>query len=362
MTTLDFAAQRNKPVKARNFQVELGGHTFLYTDTFDFGEPFGLIPVKSIGDAAEHFARLTNNTATPQLAALLFGVTNQGRALDWYWPITNTFGPDSLAEFDALRDSIAEHPHFDLHLISENRADITSLMPNEVRHLMAGHLAEVFFYRPQLLERFLSHPRHLLLYTTPQAFKDDGGQAGGQFHAERECVQLVLSRVFEGYNGETPGVCPFLHEFGHMLDFFNAGTGLMGQTSSGWLPGSRPTDGIIYSAQARQLFIQGKKLERDRYQARYLGYAAPSDPLPIGHPYVFQNDTEFIAGYLEMFFRNPNYFATQNPALFEAFIELFGWDTRTAWPKDFPFYVEGNRNFYRSSERPWPPGLTIPDR
>lgn len=362
MTTLDFAAQHNQPVKARNFQVELGGHTFLYTDTFDFGPPFGQIPVKHLGDSAERFARLTNNTATPQLAALLFGLTGQGRALDWYWPITNTFGPESLTEFDSLRDSIAQHPHFDLHLIAENRADITSLMPDEVRHLIAGHLAEVFFYRPQLLERFLSQPRHFLLYTTPQAFQDDGGQAGGQFHAERECVQLVLSRVFEGYSGPTPGVCPFLHEFGHMLDFFNADTGRMGQTSSGWLPGSRPTDGPLYSAQARQLFIQGKKLERDRYQARYLGYAAPSDPLPIGHPYVFQNDTEFIAGYLEMFFRNPNYFAAQNPALFNAFIELFGWDTRTAWPKDFPFYVEGNRNFYRSSERPWKPGLTVAER
>src|SRR5262249_15846709 len=133
MTTLDFAAQRNKPVKARNFQVELGGHTFLYTDTFDFGVPFGQIPVKDLGDAAEHFARLTNKTATPQLAALVFGLTGQGRALDWYWPITNAFGPDSLTEFDSLRDSIAQHPHFDLHLIAEGRADITSLMPEPVR-------------------------------------------------------------------------------------------------------------------------------------------------------------------------------------------------------------------------------------
>src|SRR5258706_3622861 len=108
MITLDFPALRNRLVKARNFQVELGGRSFLYTDTFDFGPPFGQIPVKALGDAAEHFARLTGGTATSQLAALLFGLTEQSRALDWYWPITSTFSPEGLADFDSFRQSIAE--------------------------------------------------------------------------------------------------------------------------------------------------------------------------------------------------------------------------------------------------------------
>jgi hypothetical protein len=107
------------------------------------------------------------------------------------------------------------------------------------------------------------------------------------------------------------------------------------------------------------LFVKGKRLERDRYLARYTGLAAPADPLPIGHPYVFQNDTEFIAGYFEMFFRNPHYFASSNPDLFEAFVEVFGCDTRRAWERDFPFYVDENRKFYRSGQRPWPPGITL---
>jgi hypothetical protein len=68
-----------------------------------------------------------------------------------------------------------------------------------------------------------------------------------------------------------------------------------------------------------------------------------------------------VAGYLEMFFRNPNYFAQMNPTLFDAFVQLFGWDTRAAWPQDFPFYVTENKKFYRSGERPWPPGIKVPN-
>jgi hypothetical protein len=62
-----------------------------------------------------------------------------------------------------------------------------------------------------------------------------------------------------------------------------------------------------------------------------------------------------------MFFRNPHYFSGQNPDLFTAFVEVFGYDTRRAWQRDFPFYVDGNRSFYRSGERPWPPGISVPD-
>jgi hypothetical protein len=359
MINLDFFAHRNRPVRNLNFQIEFADRRFLYSETFDFGS-FGPVSVQALGQVAEQYARLTDSTCTPQLAALLFNVTEQPRTLDWYFPITNILGDPEKVEFDSLRQTIAEHPNFDLRFFADERRDITGLLPPEVRHLVAGHLAEIFFYRPTLLDQFLLLPKHLYLYATPKAYADDGGQAGGQFHADRECLQIVLSRLFEGYNGQTPGVCPFLHEFGHLLDFFNAGSGRLSRESSGYLPGLRPSDGPVYSSRARESFLKGKKIERDRYMARYLGYAAPTDPFPIGHPYVFQNDTEFIAGYFEMFFRNPNYFASLNPDLFESFVELFGWDTRTAWPKDFPFYVEGNRRFYLSGERPWQPGLTLP--
>ncbi len=359
MLAINFTLQRNQNVRVFGYQLQLARQLVFLNDTLDFGPPFGSLPARRLAQAAEYYVRFTANTCAPQLAALVFGVTTQPRALDWYFPITNFLSDAELAQFDALRDSIAVHPNFDLRLMAEGRADLTSLLAPEIRQLVASHLAEIFFFRQDILDRFLCAPRHILLYATPQAFADDGGEAGGQYHSDRECVQLVLSRLFEGYNGETPGVAPFLHEFGHALDHFNAGLGRMGK-SEGLLPGLRSSDGPIYTPNARALFIKGKRLERDRYMARYLGIANPADPLPIGHPYVFQNDTEFIAGYLEMYFRNPHYFAQLNPDLFNAFAESFGYDTRRGWKKDFPFYVEGNREFYRSGERPWPPGITIP--
>jgi hypothetical protein len=360
MPSINVALHRNKPVTLQPLEIEVGGVRIAHSQTVELGPPYGSIQAKALAQAMENYARLSANTCRPQLAALVYGLTGQARALDFYFPITRILTPETLLRFDAFRDGIADHPSFELHLITEDLRDVTAFMPDEVRALVAGHLAEIFFYREDLLERFLSAPRYFLIYTSPRAYEQDGGQAGGQFHSDRESIQLVLSRLFEGFNGETPGVAPFIHEFGHMLDFFNAGTGQMQRQSSGFLPGLRPSDGPVYTPEARKQFIIGKQLEHDRYVARYAGYAAPSDPQPLGHPYVFQTDSEFIAGYLEMFYRNPNAFAQVNPALFKAFELLFGWDTRTAWPKDFPFYVTENKRFYNSGERPWPPGISVP--
>jgi len=125
-------------------------------------------------------------------------------------------------------------------------------------------------------------------------------------------------------------VAPFLHEFGHMLDVCDAGTGGM-RRSEGLLPGLSPSDGAIYTPEARRLFLKGKRLELERYLRHHNTLTlARGEPPPIGHPYVFQNDTEFIAGYLEMFFRNPHAFAEQYPDLYEGFMALFRQDPRRA--------------------------------
>ena len=313
-----------------------------------------------IETAAAHYERLTGGHCRPQLAALTFDATHNAQALHHYFPITNALTETERSQFDQRAHELTEHPNLDVRLFAERRADLTAQLPASTPYLIAGHLIEIFFYRPDILERFISAPRHFRLYTTPRAFQDDGGQAGGQYHAEREAVQLVWSRLFEGFNERTPGVAPFLHEFGHMLDFFNAGRGRMGE-SQGLLPGLSPTDSAVYTPRARELFLRGKRLELERYLARYDGAAHENAPLPIGHPYVFQNDMEFCAGYFEMVFRNPHYVAAQNPDLFAAYVELFGYDTRRAWEEDFPFYVNENRKFYLSGQQPWPPGISVPE-
>jgi len=322
------------------------------------------VPLASaLNRVAEVYARLTEGACRPQAEALRFDASGDPRALDRYFPITR-FLSDELPAFDALLGEVAQHPHFDVRLFGEGRADLSSELPRSARYLVAGHIAETFFYRRDILARFFAAPRHFHLYTTARAYQQDGGNAGGQYHSEREAVQLVLARLFEGFDGPTPGVAtpgvaPFLHEFGHMLDFFDPASGGLRRGSDGLLPGLRPSDGDLFRPRARAAFLEGKRLELHRYRVRY-NRLDTRDPLPIGHPYVFQNDAEFCAGYFEMFFRNPHYLAEQNPDLFHAYVELFGYDTRRGWERDFDFYINANREFYLSGQQPWPPGITTP--
>jgi hypothetical protein len=355
---IDFNQIRNQHVRIQNNQVEVGNFRLPFGDVFHFDLSLGTVSAQAIAAASEQFLRLIGDCPV-QLGMLVFTVIGRPRALDLYFPIIKMLTEPEIDPFYQLVDGIAAHPNFDLKLIRENRADITAQLPLGIRYLVAGHIAEIFFRRRDILERFLAAPRHIRLYTSARAFEQDGGVGGGDYNPPRASLQLPMVRLLEGFFGETAGVSPFLHEFGHMLDFFDAGSGKMGQ-SKGLLPGLSRRDGNIFTPSARRLFISGKRLELNRYLARYRGSAKATDSLPIGHPYVFQNDSEFIAGYLEMFFRDPNYFATQNQDLYAAFVKLFGYDPRNAWKQDFPFYVNENQKFYLSGTLPGKPHLTIP--
>ncbi len=311
------------------------------TDELDFGEPIGKVRVIDLIKAISTHVDMTQGSCQPQLAAHLFAITRKARLMNHYFPITNAFNPHEQAEFYRLIASIAYYPTFDIRLFDVNRKDYGDHLPPDAGYLVAGHIAEIFFYRPDLLDKFFSETRGFYLYTTPQAFKDDGGVAGGCYNPQRNAIQLVMSRLYEGFYAPTPGVAPFIHEFGHMLDHASGNRGL--------IPGM---DGVI------ELFRRGKRLELQRYQQLHIGRG---DELPIGHPYVFQNNGEFIAGYLEMFFRNPHYFAAQNADLFQAFAQCLLQDPRQYWKEDFPYYVQQNRDYYlKSGQRPPKPGITIP--
>jgi hypothetical protein len=359
MLDFPFARYRNKRITLTPQGLELDGRRLPSDEIIDFGTPVGAIPAHGLERAAAAHTRLTG-ACHAQLAALAYAA-GAPRALDWYFPLTSVLEPDDLADFDQLVADLVRHPGLEVRLIGESHADITAELPADSRAIVAGHLAEIFFYRRDILGRLLNAPPRFRLYPTPRAFADDGGVAGGDFSPEKQCIQLLLSRLYEGFSGPTPGVAPFLHEFGHMLDFFDAGSGRMGR-GEGLLPGLSPSDGAIYTPEARRLFLKGKRLELERYLRHHGGAAlVPGEPPPIGHPYVFQNDTEFIAGYLEMFFRNPHAFAEQNPDLYEGFMELFRQDPRRAWAADFLFYIDENRKFYASGQRAWAPGLSVPE-
>ena len=148
---------------------------------------------------------------------------------------------------------------------------------------------------------------------------------------------------------------PLPDEFGHLLDYFGQGDGV----GVGLPPGLRRNEKELYTADAHTHFRQGKQIELDRYMRCCEGHWQAGDAIPIGHPYVFKNDSEFLAGYLEMFFRNPHYFAAQNEALYQAFAACLKQDPRRYWREDFPYYTHQNREHYLK-QRPPKPCITLP--
>ena len=320
--------------------LRIGSIVIMPPDQLDFGDPIGTLSAANLLPTIVMRESLTKNTCQPQLAAYLFAITRKAQLMNRYFPLTNTLDPHAEADFHRLIGSIAQNSSFDIRLIGEKHQDRSAELPSDALNIVAGHIAEIFFYRRDLLNQFLSQRRGFYLYTTPQAYADDGGVAGGCYNPQRDAIQLVLSRLYEGFSAPTPGVAPFIHEFGHMLDHASGNRGL--------IPGM---DAFI------DLFRRGKKLELERSQQ--LRQTGKTDVLPIGHPYVFQNDGEFIAGYLEMFFRNPHTFAAQNDDLYQAFARCLKQDPRQYWKEDFPFYIQQNRNYY-ASQRPPKPGITLP--
>jgi hypothetical protein len=311
---------------------------------------------------ATRYAELDGSSNPAPLPALLFDSTGDPWPLSHCFPTFAVLDHAARAQRFARIGAIAAHPHLDLRLIGERRRDLTSHMPASARWIVAGHLVEVLGEQAGMLDALLSQPRHIRLYTSATAFARDGGVAGGDYDPRRERIQLGLARLFEGFYAMRPGVAPLLHELGHMLDALDVASGRMTH-GQGLLPGLDPRDGPLYDADARHAFVAGKALERARYEAIRLGAAQPNAgaSLPIGHPYVFQNDGEFIAGYLELFFRTPNRFATLNPTLYAGFATLLRQDPRPAWPEDFGWYAQENQAVYLRGEPLAPAGISVPD-
>jgi len=338
------------------------------TTRIDVDKPISLdgghssIPIDALVNHVLRLEELTFNSCHPQLAYLVFAVTHRPSYMETYFPLVKHLNKDERHRFHETVSKVMLNPGFDVQLLRKNfefntYLNVTQLMP-AIGYLVGGQIVEMFFYRQDILDALLQGTMRIWLYTEPEAFKDAGGVAGGCYNPQHGCVQLVVNRLFEGFHQPTPGAAPFIHEFGHLLDYFDAGKGQAATSSSGFMPGLRQSDGAIYTPDAREAFMVGKRLEMERYD-RQVANPDGSDPLPIGHPYVFQSNSEFIAGYLEMFFRNPHYFAAQNRDLYDGFARYFGQDPRQYWEADFPYYVNQNRGFYQSGQRPRISGLTL---
>jgi hypothetical protein len=349
--------------------IKIGSLSLVPHEILDFGDPVGKISVRDLISATALYRISPKPHTTPQLALLVFAATRRTAALNTYFPITKILDKTEQQDFYRTAAKMMQQKLFDVRVMAERLyyPSVTDMIPREltarmpeVAYFVACQITEVFFYRRDLLQRLWSTPFKIRLYSTPKAFEEDGGVAGGNFSLQKSAIQLLLPRLYEGFYDKAPGVAPFLHEFGHLLDHFDLKQPGLSK-SFGTLPGMRERDGALFNPQARKLFLKGKQLEWERYMHLHDNGYQEGDAMPIGHPYVFQNDGEFIAGYFEMFFRNPHTFAAQNLDLFDSFRLTFGYDPSKAWTEDFPYYIEQNQQFYREHKPP-KPGLCPPPR
>jgi hypothetical protein len=339
--------------------LAVGNALLAHDEILDCGAPLGAIAAAELLPITRQFDALTEGTCRPPLAAVLYRLTGQTGLLDRFFLLATVLTTEEREAFYGEVQRVSRHPGLDLRLIGSGRQDLTDRMPEDARAIVAAHIVEIFFYRPDLLQSFLAQPRHILLYATPRAFTEDGGVAGGDYDPAAERLQLVLSRLYEGFYAEAPGVAPFVHELGHMLDCMAVGADTS-EHCVGLLPGLRRADGPLFTPRAHALFLTGKRLEYERYERCRQGETAETPP--VGHPYVIQSDGEFVAGFLELFLRTPHYFAAQNPLLFEAFVTLLGQDPRRTRSHDFTFYVHENRKAYAPGHAELPePGITLAD-
>jgi hypothetical protein len=265
------------------------------------------------------------------------------------------------AEFRVVVRRIAAHPHLDLRLIVEGGRDRTGELPDSARWIIAGYLLEALWERRDMLEHLLSVPRQVRLYTSEIAFEESSGLSCGEYHHGRHSIELTLAQLYTGFHSELPGVAPFLHALGHLLDDCDGRTGGMG-CANGVLLGMARRDGILRSQEALDLFRHGKRLEMERYRRFRCGSARMGDTMPIGQPFLFGDDREFAAGYFELFFRAPRYFAAQNPVLYAAFALLLRCDPRRSSSRDCSLYVDQSRATYTAPLNLPPCGLHVAPR
>lgn len=340
MHTLQFRDIAALPVHLHEHQMLLGRQTFPH-DTIIEGQNWHL----SLSTLERHLRESTHIYGEPfhvPAAAVIFDLNHELDVLGHFLPLISQLSSDERAQFMLRLNTLLRDPRLQIRL---PYATAATRMPLSARALIAGQILMCFFYRNDVITTLLTTKPTFDLFLSVADYARGGGVGGGCYDLHAHRVLLHLPRLYEGFFDTIPGVCPLLHEMGHMLD----GTS-MRQMLYGECRGEFPS----MTAAQHSAFARAKAAEYGCYMAHYHGHAPADGRHPLGHPYVFQTDGEFIAGYWEMFWRNPHTMATQCPDLFAALRDYTQSDPRKALPTDYMGYVNGNRAFYRSGERPWP--------
>ena len=279
-----------------------------------------------------------------QAAMVLYLQSKELSALRHFFPIIGWLDGPGRARWANLYTTYFVDSPLRIEFIDRARRPA----PLAVRSMVVGQLVSCFVYRPDVLAAFRATQPTFSICADNRTYTRVGGVGGGCYDETAHQLILEVSRLFEGYWQPNPGVSPFLHELGHMLD--GAQRRLShGHACVGELPAMDDVQRLAWQS--------GKRVEVQHYR-RYQEAGRVIDSAPLGHPYVFQTDGEFLAGSWEMFWRNPHAFAEHSPVLYAGLVSYVGHDPRV-YTTDYSGYVTGNRAFYAGGERAWPSQIRI---
>lgn len=279
---------------------------------------------------------------TLPLAAVCFHISKELTLLNHFLPLLRVFDNAQRADFRARLNQLLQSSDI---AVTYTTIHATHTAPLLMRALILGEILSCFWARQDVIDLLQSTKPRIALYANHRLYTEAGGVAGGCYEPHAHRMLLEVSRIFEGFYAQDPTVSPFLHEFGHMLD----GTD-MRQRKLPHCQGRLP----LMHAQHLLQWQHAKQIEHQHYLAWYHQRASTDTHPPLGHPYVFQNDGEFLAGHWEMFWRNPHAMAHIAPHLFDAFKTYTNQDPRQMRTHDYLGYVNDNRAFYQRKQPLWP--------
>jgi hypothetical protein len=279
------------------------------------------------------------------LSGLVFQVSKELTSLGHFFPLIRTLDSAERTEFRTRLNTLLQSTDITITYATSTGNRTPPLI---MRVLVLGQIVSCFWGRTEIIDALCRTKPSVAIFADRQHYERAGGVGGGCYLPHEHRIMIEASRLFEGFYTPIPNVSPFLHEFGHMLDGTHMRLNQLPHCQ-GRMPLMRDVDVLLWQ--------KAKKHEFQCYTAWYHQRPPSNGQMPIGHPYVFQNDGEFLAGHWEMFWRNPHAMAQMTPHLFAAFMNYVNQDPRESLSQDYMGYIEGNRAFYQSGQQPWPTSM-----
>lgn len=301
--------------------------------------PARRLPASDVAQALQELHQNLGITLAVPLALPMFTASTELEALTHFFPIIRSLATADRRAWMGLFRSLMHDARITVQWTARGS---TRPAPFALRALVIGQIVSCFVSRPALAEHIAASLPTFGLCSDQRTYEAAGGISGGCYDPTQHRLLLVADRLFEGHTTPNPGVSPLLHEFGHMLDGVQRFI-LRLPHCVGLLPGMDAALTADWHA--------AKADEVTRYR-RYAADPQAASTYPLGHPYVFQTDGEFVAGYWELFWRNPHAFAAHTPLLYGVLVQYVGHDPRT-YTTDFVGYVTGNRAFYTQKKPAW---------